>query len=274
MVQKPWYQHIMIYHITPTIREVAMPHIPHETSVISTPSIHPLAKSFPLKILIAGSREDTHNYQRVLTCLGFGWDTLPSTQNLPSFSSAPLNCIWNTERYAGLLLPGGGDLPHTLAGASVTSMTNLDCWQLYLLHSFVSREKPVLGICKGMQIINLYFGGTLYSNLFCASSHCWDSNRKKDQMHHTFSLPDTFLYDLYGEAFYTNSAHHQGCAQLGGGLLPAQYSHDCVVEAIYHVSLPILGLQWHPERMSLDFHTPDMIDGIRIFSHFSTGCLK
>lgn len=209
------------------------------------------------KILIAGFLTDTVNYQKIITSVGLDWDTRSS----PSLSY-----------YDGLLLPGGGDLPGALTDVSPQNWTPFDQWQLDLLHYFVTSKKPVLGICKGMQLINLYFGGRLYVDLFCSENHCWNRNLEKDQMHHTCALSDTLLYDLYGKSFHTNSAHHQGCARIGLGLMPIQYSDDCVIEAIHHVTLPIIGLQWHPERMSLQFHTPDMIDGSRIFSYFAALC--
>ena len=126
---------------------------------------------------------------------------------------------------------------------------SLDRIQLYLLESFVRAGKPVLGICKGLQILNVYFGGTLIQDLppRSLSIHAYQNG---DRIHTTKAARGTFPEKLYGSTPITNSAHHQGLGKLGKGLqVASRCPLDECVEGICHESLPILGVQWHPERL-------------------------
>ena len=76
----------------------------------------------------------------------------------------------------------------------------------------------------------------------------------------------SILYDLYGEEAVVNSAHHQCVKQLGKGLVPIQWCpEDNILEAFVHESLPILGVQWHPERIKSEFTTTS---GDQLLAHF------
>ncbi|MDD2971307.1 MAG: gamma-glutamyl-gamma-aminobutyrate hydrolase family protein [Lachnospiraceae bacterium] len=210
-------------------------------------------------VFIAGYDGDTKNYQMMLRKMGIPFTVM---------SEDVVTDLWqgrfslrspDVHSYTALLLPGGGD---------ITWDCLFDRQQFLILHAFVCSRKPVLGICKGMQLINLYFGGTLYEHLSSASIHCFDSIRKIDQIHSTCLLPDTYLSRLYGHSVKTNSAHHQGCALPGSGLLPAQYSVDSVLEGFYHAVLPVWGVQWHPERTSYFQQRTPVADGSMLFDFF------
>ena len=172
-----------------------------------------------------------------------------------------------------LLLPGGGDIDPLLlpgrppADPRCTGIDpGLDRRQLEILDFFARRERPVLGICKGMQLICLYFGGGLCQHLPTAGRHRYIG---RDQLHPTRAVPGSVLARLYGTEFTVNSAHHQGALpDTAKKIAVIQRSDDGVAEGILHESLPILGLQWHPERLCGRYARADAADGEKIFARF------
>jgi putative glutamine amidotransferase len=173
------------------------------------------------------------------------------------------------QEYDGLLLPGGGDIDPQLFHEENKGSRNIDSildqMQFKLLELFIHANKPVLGICKGLQIINVYFGGTIIQDLPTASTHAWD---KEDKIHASSTISDTFISKLYGDTLITNSAHHQGIGSLGKQIFLSQFATDYVVEAIYHATLPIIAVQWHPERMCFEHQRLDTVNGEAIFRYF------
>lgn len=234
-----------------------------------------------MNILIAGQRDKTENYEKALDFLGacpITW--LPDASDCffcPSGKRRALNPEI-LSRFDGLLLPGGGDIHpeffHQENEGSYPPDILLDCQQIALFFAFQEAGKPVLGICKGMQIINTALGGSLCQDLPepCRSAHAWSST---EQYHETRILPDTFLHRIYGTSLLTNSAHHQAVSRLGEGLLPAQYGPEQVLEALFHASLPVLGVQWHPERMMAaprQKKDPKTGDGSQVLRYFLSLC--
>ncbi len=147
-----------------------------------------------------------------------------------------------------LLLPGGGDPDPMLYGESPKGAEppdrERDALELSLLAQFTAAGKPILGICRGMQMLNLFFGGTLIQDL---AGHRQREGR--DQTHSVCTVPGSHLYGLYGSEMRVNSAHHQAVSRPGKGLNIAQRASDGVIEAVEHETLPIVGVQWHPERL-------------------------
>jgi len=206
------------------------------------------------KILVAGETGKTFNYENALRRLSASCTT---SLHVPEISS-----------YDALLLPGGGDIDPVLFGqlncGSRFFDPVLDRLQLSVLKAFVSEKKPVLGICRGMQLINIFFGGDIHQDLPSAGRHQYTNG---DQYHETFALPDTVLYRLYGERFVVNSAHHQGVDLKAPSLSYIQYCDDGVVEGLCHHYLPIIGVQWHPERLS-DKEKSEAVNGSLLLDAF------
>lgn len=166
-----------------------------------------------------------------------------------------------------LLLPGGGDVNPALYGAiangSYPPDDTRDNGEMRTIARFLAAERPILGICRGLQILNVAFGGTLLQ-------HIDNHNRVTpdlDRVHLT-TADDPFLTDIYGKKFFVNSAHHQVVDQLGTGLQAMQWSEDGFIEAFRHTSRPIFAVQWHPERMCFALKRDDTVDGSAILRAF------
>ncbi len=190
-----------------------------------------------MKIAIAGRKADTENYVAYVSRQGH----------------TPLVTLELSEiaRCGCLILPGGGDITPAFFGeknrGSRNVDTELDILQLQAFDLCVERRLPVLGICKGLQLINIGLGGTLYQDMPTARLHRWESG---DQYHETLVEKGSWLHGLYGDRALVNSAHHQAIRELGRGLSAVQRCPaDGCIEAVSHQEFPILGVQWHPERI-------------------------
>jgi len=209
------------------------------------------------KVLISCTTHDAACYQTALKSLNIE----------PVLSDK----IENEQDYAGLLLPGGGDISpifyHRRNLGSKDICITEDIIQLLLFHRFFENRKPILGICKGMQLINVALGGSLLQTLPTEKMHIW---HKGDNYHKTVLLSGSVLHKLYGEELFVNSAHHQAVHTLGNNLIATQYAYDGTIEAIEHNSLPVLGLQWHPERLCDNSRSKDFANGRLIFEWFAS----
>lgn len=180
------------------------------------------------------------------------------------------------EEYArlcdGLVLTGSAmymPSPEYAAQAKVIEKQKRDPQDAQLFYAFQKAGKPVLGICRGQQNINVFLGGTL-AKKFKLTGGVEHLMRK----HEIVAQPGSLICELFGETFITNSRHNNRIDQLADGLKVTARSHDGVIEAIEHESEPIYAVQWHPERMRGDL--PDPFDGpdtTILFQKFSEICL-
>lgn len=193
-------------------------------------------------VAVFGRPADTGNYENAFKALHISTVTTLSREALA-------NC-------RSLLLPGGGDITPAFFGQKNAGSTNidteLDILQLQALEYAALNGMPVLGICKGMQLINVFFGGTILQHMPQADTHAYNGG---DRCHTTTISPGNILYSLYGPSPAVNSAHHQCIDRPGRNLRILQTAPDRTPEALCHDTLPILGVQWHPERL-LPFRQP------------------
>lgn len=175
-----------------------------------------------------------------------------------------------------LILPGSRqDMNPKLWGAEDECSNDindeLDSIQWQLMEKAVATGKPVLGICRGMQFIDVFFGGTLIQDLTCGDEHKAAENPKEENYHHVAVVEGTKLYELYGDETETNTRHHQGIGLVGEGLkVSAMWTEGfpIVMEAIEHKNLPIIGVQWHPERMFLNGNETQQADGKKLLEYW------
>lgn len=209
------------------------------------------------KVLISCATHEADLYQKVLRKFNIE----------PVLSASPEN----PDCFDGLLLPGGGDIAPVFYHRKNRGSTNIciseDIVQLLMFHRFMEQKKPILGICKGMQIINVALGGTLIQELPTAGSHAWHNG---DRYHPTTITKGSLLSSLYGNYVITGSAHHQAVCTLGNDLKATQHAYDGVIEGIEHNTLPILGVQWHPERLCKKPSPTNVGNGLPIFEWFAS----
>ncbi|WP_419843091.1 gamma-glutamyl-gamma-aminobutyrate hydrolase family protein [Candidatus Poriferisodalis sp.] len=122
-----------------------------------------------------------------------------------------------------------------------------DAFEIALLDAAISNDLPVLGICRGPQLINIAAGGTLHQHL---PEHAFTDGPPDATPHTVTTTPGSRLRQLYGPELAVNSLHHQAVDQLGDGYLATAHSPDGIIEGIEHEALPILAVQWHPELMA------------------------
>jgi putative glutamine amidotransferase len=162
------------------------------------------------------------------------------------------------ESCSGLIFPGGQDIhpkyyaceAHPYLGV-VNS--RVDEYQLKLIRSALESGKPILGICRGNQLLNVACGGTLLQDLSEAPNGClkhFENSRRYEEMHQVKTASGSILENLFGSEFWVNSNHHQVIRDVGSGLTVIATASDGVIEALQMNDRDfVLGVQWHPEMM-------------------------
>lgn len=161
----------------------------------------------------------------------------------------------------GVIFAGGDDFDPSLYGSDNTEDVEdfdreIDEKELDILDIAIKQGKPVLGICRGMQLINIYYGGSLYEDIKKQfSSEVNHRNDDKTLAYHNVNIEDGTKLDkiVRDSDIEVNSYHHEGIKDLGDGLVESARSDDGLVEAIEDPGHPfLLGLQWHVESSTGD----------------------
>ena len=161
----------------------------------------------------------------------------------------PMDAI--LDRLDGLLLSGGADIDPTRygespAGENYGSEPFRDQHELSLITAAADRNVPTLGICRGLQLLNISRGGNLHQDV--------PEHARYDIAPHTEAHTVTFtrgsrLHQLYGPGTRVNTLHHQTIDRLGEDLTATARAEDGTIEGIEWPGKPLLGVQWHPEMM-------------------------
>lgn len=178
------------------------------------------------------------------------------------------------ERCDGLVVTGGGDLNPNLYKQNNHELTSgvddeIDALDLYLIKEFYRYHKPILGICRGLQAINVGFGGTLIQDIPSQYSLTRPGGHMQtkpgNEVEHTVYFTEgTYAHQLFGDVYAVNSFHHQAIFHLGKHLKVSGTSEDGIIEAIE--SDKLFAIQWHPERLLDDERQ------MKIFSDFIAMC--
>lgn len=181
------------------------------------------------------------------------------------------------EKFDGILFAGGEDVDPTYYDESkkypsVHVDRARDEFELNLLDRALGRRLPILGICRGIQMINVKFGGTLYQDLKSDSAiereHKQPGSRSEPTHAVILTDPESKLASAFRGSCRVNSLHHQAVKRIGRGLKVTAHSEDGLVEAVEAADdYPFLvAVQWHPEEMA------GLPEQRKIFEQFLTKC--
>lgn len=162
----------------------------------------------------------------------------------------------------GFLFCGGGDITPLLFGENLMTERGNTDWKTDIFHirfmqKVLSYKLPVLGICRGMQVLNLALGGTIYQDISMrpekSLNHMQLSQDRSDACHQVSVSKSSMLCKLCGETLDVNSYHHQCIKTLGETLRTTAIAPDGIIEAVESSVFPFaVGVQWHPECMYME----------------------
>ena len=162
------------------------------------------------------------------------------------------------EAIDGLIMMGGIDINPLSYGenwsyAQGDSSYRRDMHEKKLIKACACNNIPILGVCRGHQMINVAFGGTLYQDNKMKDPNISQHSQKEKKQYPIHSInieKNSFLYSIFGKQTLVNSYHHQSIKDVAKGFKVTALSHDGLVEGIEHESLKIYGVQFHPETMA------------------------
>lgn len=158
----------------------------------------------------------------------------------------------------GLILTGGGDILPSLYNCPNISAHGIDktrdMLELFYVKKYLCKHKPIFGICRGMQLVNVFFRGKLNQDV---KNHSQING--KDRFHLVKNIPNTTIYNIFGEKLQVNSAHHQIVSSFDKQFTVNSIALDGVIECLTYKN--ILLTQFHPERMGFN--------GQKLFQYFA-----
>ncbi len=158
----------------------------------------------------------------------------------------------------GLILSGGHDVNPHLYNEEIDQKTGdiyprRDTFDINLVKKMLNKNKPILGICRGFQLLNVIFGGTLFQDLTLSKTKLikhWQNQDCHMPVQNVYFSGDNFFTSLYGEKTCVNSWHHQILKDVAEDFEICGKTSDGVVEAFESKKHNIIGVQWHPEMMN------------------------
>ncbi len=130
---------------------------------------------------------------------------------------------------------------------------DVDEIHIKMIKACIKNKKPILGICRGLQLINIALNGTLYQDMSTQIENVKGHDFRyieSQVVHRVDMVKNTVLYEIFGEYALVNSMHHQCIKDLGEDLIASGYSKDGIIESIEYTKEPfIIGVQWHPEAL-------------------------
>lgn len=193
----------------------------------------------------------TNDYVKAIERAGAIPMLLPPIQNEDDINSQINVCD-------GFIIAGGDDVNPILYNEEPKEKlgefnSTVDEYQIKLLKKIIDLDKPVLGVCRGLQLINIVLGGNLYQDLSYREEesfkHCQIAIRY--QPSHKVNFKEGSIFEnLFGKSAFVNSFHHQSLNKLGNDVEVLAFSNDNIVEAVQVKNKKfVLGVQWHPEMM-------------------------
>jgi len=220
----------------------------------------------PKILTIYRERSETEPYAAALRAAGLE----------PVLVSADNPAAASLDGIDGLLLMGGSDVDPALFEESPAPETDvpdpqLDAAECAAIAGAIERDIPVLGICRGLQILNVQQGGTLTQHLPGFKRHRRRTRERSTPAHRVCIVPDTQLASIAAPAlaWEVNSRHHQGIATLADSLkVSAADDEDGTIEAVERpASRFVIAVQWHPENQA-----PVHPEQARLFHAFARAC--
>lgn len=210
-----------------------------------------------------------HEYVQSVIDGGASPIILPNTDDLSIIDS-------QIDIIDGLILTGGYDInPLNFNEEPKEKLGHVcnerDRYEFYLLKKAMEKQIPILGICRGIQVINVFNGGTLYQDM----SYMDNSYVKHEQdcepnfPSHSISIfKDSILYKILGDNALVNSYHHLAIKDLAPNFKVSAVSKDGVIEAIESITGEfIIGVQWHPELLTKNYKNM-----LNLFKYFIERC--
>lgn len=176
----------------------------------------------------------------------------------------------------GLLLPGGTDINPLLYNEFPMPKLGkcndlIDWYQINLTNKALEKNIPILGICRGAQVLNVACSGTIYQDISYATNspliHIQNSHLS-EKCHPIYINSNTILNNILGDNYVVNSGHHQCINKLASNFIISSVSPDGIIESIEMTNKPfVIGVQWHPEMLALKDNKM-----LQLFSTFVDNC--